>query len=495
MCLLTFSASAQSEYGRQLYISPTGNNRNDGDSPRSAWRTFDKVVENLMPGDIVNIMPGTYSAINTPNRPLIDLKDANSGQEGNYITFRAYDPENRPKFRAGGRGVWKCVNINASYIIFDGIEMEGFNEQLDSLSADSVARDSKTNKNANWNEIARYNTNGVNIGGSGKSSAYPTHIIIRNCIVHDFPGGGIGAQQADYITFENNTVYNNAWYNMYACSGMSILNPFNSDDETGYKNYIVGNTIYNNHTKIKWYNSNDARWSDGNGIIIDVNKTPDPNASDEVKEGGAYKARTLVANNVCYFNGGSGIHSFRSQHVDIISNTTYMNQLRYRNEYGEIFSQDGGDNNIYNNIMYGKYNGWCTNYSSNSGVTYGNNIYYNGALHGNPKGGFKRGNPLFVHAPSSPTDEADFHLTAESPAIAYGISYDNMPATDKDGNSRSNSVDCGAYQFQNTTGITGVTTDNAVRKASDKRYNLLGQSVSKSYRGIIVSNGKKFIVK
>ena len=318
LAFTVLTAAAQ----RQLYISTDGKDSNDGMSPETPWKNFSKVLSNMQAGDVINIMPGTYSSQNS-YKALIDLKENHSGTEDRYITFRAYDPDNRPKFKAGGKGVWQCVNIQASYIIFDGIEMEGNNQSLDSLTADNISKDYRNNS---WNDLAVYNTNGISIGAGGSNSSYPHHVIIRNCVVHDFPGCGMGGQQADYLTFENNIVYNNAWFTMYACSGISILTPFNSDDEEGYHNIVIGNTVYNNHTKIKWYTSSNPRFSDGNGIILDVNLSPDGGAPQEIKDDGAYRGKTLVANNVCYFNGGSGIHSFKAQNIDIINNTTYMNE-------------------------------------------------------------------------------------------------------------------------------------------------------------------------
>lgn len=45
----------------------------------------------------------------------------------------------------------------------------------------------------------------------------------------------------------------------------------------------------------------------------------------------------------------------------------------------------------------------------------------------------------------------------------------------------------------NESGINGVTNDNTVKNGA--RYNLAGQRVSKSYKGIVIENGKKFVVK
>lgn len=44
-----------------------------------------------------------------------------------------------------------------------------------------------------------------------------------------------------------------------------------------------------------------------------------------------------------------------------------------------------------------------------------------------------------------------------------------------------------------STGITGIATAQKVK--SDARYNLAGQRVGKEYKGIVIENGKKMIVK
>lgn len=484
LAMMTLAVAAQ----RQLYISASGDDSNDGLSAENPWKTFNKVLQNLQAGDVVNIMPGTYSAQNT-YAPLVNLKSSHSGTADRYITFRAYNPNNRPKFTAGGKGVWQCVNINASYVVFDGIEMEGNNQKLDSLAADNISKDYK---NHSWNDLAVYNTNGISIGGGGSSGSLPHHVVIRNCIVHDFPGCGIGGQVADYLTFENNEVYNNAWFTMYACSGISILTPFNYDDLEGYHNRVVGNTVYNNHTKIKWYTSSTPRFSDGNGIIIDVNMTPDGGAPQEVKDDGAYRAMTLVANNVCYFNGGSGIHAFKAQHVDIINNTAYMNEQRYTDGYGEIFSQSGNNNRIVNNIMYAKANGSCVNYGSNGGAMFANNVCFNGSLHG-ASGNFKEADPLFLHSPTLPADKADFHIPLDSPAAGFGVFQDFMPETDKDGQPRTLRIDAGAFQAIDASAIFLPSVRCA--PGGSPRYNLWGQRVSAGYAGIVISNGKKHLFK
>lgn len=426
--------------GTVWYVSPEGNDNNSGTSPLDPLKTFAKVLPRLRPGDQVRIMPGTYEA------PVwgyvIDLTKENSGTAGHYISFVAHDPANKPVFHGGGKGVWGTVNINASYVVFDGIEMVGDCAKTNLDEAYAFARKYYETGSCDWGVAALYNTNGITVGGTGTKSSLPHHVIVRNCIVHDMPGGGICAMQADYITFEYNTIYNCSWYTMYAASGISYLNPVHIDDYTGYKMIVRGNKVFNCRTEVPWVRvGNSFSYSDGNGIIIDINNTPD--SGGIAKNQGAYKGRTLVVNNISVNNGGSGIHSYKANHVDMVGNTAYHNGHMYKdNSYGEIWSNQCSDVHIYNNIMYARPGGYC----NLGGGTYTNNIYYGGTV--KIKGtGDNFADPMFVKL-STEITEADFHLTAGSPAIGYGatdMSY--LPTFDHDFHSREARFDCGAYQY------------------------------------------------
>ncbi len=428
---------------RNLYISPEGSDSNNGLATVFALRTFDKVLEILKPGDVVNIMPGDYV---TDGKPILELTALHSGEEGKYITFKAYDEQNPPRFVGKGRGVWNTVVIGASYIIFDGIELEGQNPQIDSLAAYNRAYYHHTHRgeSVDWTETAEFNTNGLSINGVAGGNTVK-HVIIRNCEIHDFPGGGLGASYCDYITFENNVIYNNAWYTMYACSGISIINPANSDAETDHKLIVQGNVCCNNMTKIPWYRSDIEgyfKYSDGNGIIIDVN--------NRTYEGGPYQGRTLVCNNVSFNNGGSGIHAYSADHVDIINNTAYCNGKKYKDgEYADIYANGCNDVHLVNNIMYGRQDGHCNKAGKEGSVVYENNLCFNGTVFDDESYFIdgKIADPMFVN-PTLDLATADFHLKAGSPAIGMGVSKPYMPQTDIEGTSRGSSLDVGAYCYK-----------------------------------------------
>lgn len=416
--------------GRTWYISPEGDDHAGGTSPLDAVKTFDKVLTLIGPGDQVRIMPGTYQTSTWSD--IIKLEKRHSGTEGNYISFVAHDPNNRPVLHAGGKGVWNAVNCDASYIAFDGLEVCGDNALINWQDAYDAAYQYYLTGKADWGAVAVYNANGISIGGTS-STAKPNHVIVRNCLVHDMPGAGLSAIRADYITFEYNRIYNCAWFMMYGGSGISFLTPSSVDSNTGYKMIVRGNIVSNCHTDVPWVRVGSAfDYSDGNGIIIDIND--------------GYTGRTLVENNVSFNNGGSGIHGYRASHVDIVGNTAYWNGWKYSGNYGEIWAHQGSDVRIYNNISYGRpvsQNGRC-NLGNNA--VYTNNLYYQGQVKIAGTGDLVA-DPLFVNL-SRDNFEADFHLTEGSPAIGHGsMDMPYLPERDIEGKPRKDRFDCGAYQY------------------------------------------------
>ena len=417
--------------GRTWYISPEGDDKAGGTSTLDAVKSFEKVLTLIAPGDQVRIMPGTYEA-STWN-DIIKLEKKHSGTEGNYISFVAHDPNNRPVLHAGGKGVWNAVNCDASYIAFDGLEVCGDNALINWQDAYDAAYQYYLTGKADWGAVAEYNTNGISIGSTSTSNK-PNHVIVRNCLVHDMPGAGLSAIRTDYTTFEYNRIYNCAWFMMYGGSGISFLTPSAVDSYTGYKMIVRGNIVSNCHTDIPWVRVGSAfDYSDGNGIIIDVND--------------GYSGRTLVENNVSYNNGGSGIHGYRASHVDIVGNTAYWNGWKYNGNYGEIWAHQGSDVRIYNNISYGRptsQNGRC-NLGNNA--VYTNNVYFQGQVKISGTGDLVA-DPLFVNL-STDNFEADFHLTEGSPAIGHGsMSMPYLPERDIEGKLRKDRFDCGAYQYK-----------------------------------------------
>ena len=104
---------------------------------------------------------------------------------------------------------------------------------------------------------------------------------------------------------------------------------------------VIGHRIFGNKTLVERVSI--GAHSDGNGIIIDNFR----NTQNKSKRG-AFTGRTIVTNNPSANNVGSGIHSFLSDNVDIVYNTTCNNGQVL--DYGEIFAFDSKNIRIVNNI-------------------------------------------------------------------------------------------------------------------------------------------------
>lgn len=405
------------------YVSPTGSDTNDGKSTTTPFQTIQKAANLTAPGDTVFIMDGTFT-YSGGNRMVTITKSGAFNTATNqpaYITYKAAPGAHPVLF---SDNAWDVILVQASYIIIDGIEVKGNNANLTLADGEAAynywLEQTTAGLPVNYGDprFTKANTNGININsGTNLANGLPPfhHITVRNSIIHDLPAGGIGSANVDYITIEDNLVYNNAWYTMYACSGISVLGGVDVDAQTGYKSIIRNNTVHHNQTNVKW--NQVKTYSDGNGIIIDYNKNTGATFPP-------YKGKTLVENNISYNNGGSGIHSFNSANVDIMNNTLYNNNQNLHLTYAQLFASSSEKVNIFNNIVYsrdlrqGEVNYSINNASGSEFVIYANNIYYGG---GTPKEvGVNDviADPKFVSL--DPANANFLRLQSNSPAIDKG---------------------------------------------------------------------------
>ena len=412
-------------YSATYYVSPVGSDSNNGLSTATPFRTLGRASSGSQPGDTIYAMSGTYS---NPCLGCSALNITHSGTATAPITFAAY-PGQHPIVDSTNN--WVGIHIDASYIVLSGFEVTG-NAQSITLAQAQAQQNNLSN--------IPMSTSGIEVVDDVTPGVPPTHVTVINNIVHDCPGNGIEAEHADYVTISNNTVYRNAYWSPYADSGISLYELRDSDQNQGYKNYVMNNVAYSNQEFIPFYAQ--GKITDGNGIIIDDNMNTQ---SNNVPYGG----RTLVANNVSYLNGGSGIHAFSSQHVDIIANTAYFNNQSSNLKLGQIFGYDAADVNILNNIMYAPSSKPAmTSNGNGASVTEDYNLIYGPVLQkaiGNMIIGAHDvvSNPQFTN----PT-AGNFTLTASSPAMIRAT-HNMEPATDILGVTRplANAPDLGAYQM------------------------------------------------
>lgn len=403
------------------YVSGKGSDTNNGLSTSTAFRTIQKAADLTQPGDTVFVMNGLYTNF-WPKGDAVTIN--HSGSPSAWITYEAY-PGNSPKLKFNG---WSGFYVaGAAYIEINGFKIEGNN--------DSVTLNYALTQKSNLDNSI---TSGYGILVDGHTLNH--HIRVVNNKVYKCGGAGIQFSHSDYVTVKNNKVYDNGWYSPNGNSDISLYQNANSDNNTGYKNYVINNVSYGNYNYIPF--SITGTITDGNGIIIDDSKNTQNNSTY-----GVYTGKTLVANNLVFNNGGSGIHTYYSGHVDVINNTAYMNSQNPAINGGEIFAMESEDVNILNNILYSASGKKLTSNWNNSNVTYDYNIYFNStdiAVLG-PKD--LQMQPQFVN-PSTDSAFADFHLQSTSPAINSGTP-NLAPKTDRDRNSRPlcGAYDRGAYEF------------------------------------------------
>ena len=101
------------------------------------------------------------------------------------------------------------------------------------------------------------------------------------------------------------------------------------------------------------------------------------------------------------------------------------------------------------------------------------------------------------NADGSLAETTQFHLKATSALIDKGINY-----TDFSGDKIADYVsfkgtapDLGCYEYDGSSGIGGLTIDEGTPSPNLPRYNLSGQRVDDSYRGIVIQGGRKYFQK
>lgn len=437
-------AHAASYYVSSPANQPAGNDSNPG-TLAAPFATIQHAADLTRPGDIVYVRSGTYTNTGTAGS-VFTIRI--SGTVSNPITFRYYPGEGRPLLKFNTYNGIGTAN-NLAYVVIDGFRIQGNNPAITSVinggNANYALNQPRSCANHAGNADPIFNGVGVAINGRGASS-YPHHLTVRNCDIYDCGQAGITAIESDYITIDNNKVFNNSWYTVYGSSGISVLTSRNTDNLAGYHFLIRNNKVFGNELRVPWYSQSDnvcKGYTDGNGIILDTNTQF------------GYSGRTLIANNLVVNNGGAGITTFESDHVDLINNTTYHNSRTTGNNSGEVVVAYSHDVLLQNNIVAALSTTFTTTFKYSGAIVLKSNLFSSGQGSNlvNNDGSYTNTNALYADPKfiSQGTDitTANFRLQTTSPAINSGITG-NLPATDLDGNPRvfGSAPDRGAYENQ-----------------------------------------------
>jgi Ricin-type beta-trefoil lectin domain-like len=431
-------------FATNYFVSGNGRDDNDGKSIANAFRNIQKAADLVNAGDTVFVLNGTYnpSCFNCevviirrsgePNKPIV------------FINYQNHKPLIKPTYYNGF-----LIIDGASYIEINGFTIQG---NTDAYTIEQAKNQGKSCQNPNGDFESQFNTNGISADGrsAGANGPHPHHLRFLNNEIYKCGGGGISAIETDYVTIQNNNIHDNCTQTLFGASGISMLHNWNKDNNTSdYKMIVINNRSYNNILNVEWIGPDSTKRvceiTDGNGIIIDDTKCSQTNA---IK----YLGKTLVANNICYNNGGAGILAFSSENVDMFSNTVYFNQRSKNIKAGDLHAAfDCNNIKAYNNIIYTNPNNLDNENKKKpiNSLRNGLNIdfNYNLVFGGNDSSidksnSVKNVDPRFVNAALG-----NFKLQTTSPAIDKGTS-DYIIYKDAEGNARpqGNAADIGAYE-------------------------------------------------
>ncbi|MES2520540.1 MAG: choice-of-anchor Q domain-containing protein [Bacteroidota bacterium] len=458
--MLSFTVFAQST--RYVNINVIGGN-NNGTTWVNAYNNLQTALVAAQSGDQIWVAKGTYL-------PSADASGATSPSNNRTKTF----------VMKNGVAIYGGFSGNGTET---KLSDRDFKNNVTTLSGDIGTVNVNTDNcyhvvlNNFTQEIPLTNTailDGFTISGGNANGTYP-----------DFDGGGMYNQYASPIL--NNLIFtsNNASKN-----GGGMVN-FNSSAPSISNGIFSGNTAntggaMNNQTS-------------SNAILTNVSFV----GNSATTNGGAMYNYNIVSPNLknIVFSGnyadlGGGMYN-EQRASPILINCTFSGNSA-RTDGGGLYNFNSSNPQIKNSIIWGNGNE-ITNISS-SLPTYTKSVIKTKNL----GSGVFAGNtdPLFISQPSffdAPTTAGDLRLQLCSPIINLG---DNTGVTSKDldGNNRifENTVDLGAYEFQQNRNPTNVSVSSTL--ICDKtNINLLATCANgmvtwynAAINGIVLGTGSSF---
>jgi len=305
------------------YVDGTnGNDRNDGLSPTTAWKTIAKANEMLSPGLTAFLMAGTYGEAISP---------VNSGAPGSPVTYSRYADDDVIL-----TGMHTGVNLNdRSYVVIDGLNVL-------EVAVHWVSMDNST-----YNVMKRcfFEKQSLGAGIWMGNGANHNKILDNTLIGLCGPNDLINCQaDCNYNLFEGNNFV----------GGAHIALQFQ-----GRNGSVCYNVIRNNTFSNKWHTGL-AVYTDADYTIVEGNVITDSGEDHTNNVCGTEGDRTLARQ----FHPGI---QFGSSHC-IIRNNILIN-----NGIGLVLSSGEITHSLYNRVYHNTFYGNCyAHYSNTASPVYGN---------------------------------------------------------------------------------------------------------------------------
>ncbi len=339
------------------YVSPSGNDSNNGTSQSTPWKTIARVnTADLNGGDSVNFQGGATFSPNTP----LTFQPNDSGTPSNPVRITSYGT---------GRAI---IQMNSNLPAIEGQHVSGY--KIDNLSIKGPGWATSTKSGVffySWaaGNLEYLHINNVDISGFGdvavtvqasnNISTFTDIEIVNSDLSYNKQGGfesigpGAGGNHTARTIFgvylANLRIMNNAEITFGSVSGGVLENSISAND--GYTGDVASGVFVYDSSYIVIRNNefygmvNYGTGTDGNGISLDYGST-----------------NCIVEGNYTHNNGGAGIllvgsnwPGFPPTTGNIIRyNVSENNGWMYT--FGEISAYRGVSNTeIHNNTVYTTY--------------------------------------------------------------------------------------------------------------------------------------------
>ncbi len=440
-----------------FFVSPSGNDGNNGSSPSLAWLTIQHAVNTMHSGDVVSVAQGTYNERVNISRDGITIEaDPNATAkpivaqgfeiQADNVVVNGFEISFRNKSDPAGTGVYihdaSNVTLENSYIhdlCHAGVMMESTVGNVQVLN----------------NLIVHAQEVGINIDGNGD-------LVEGNEIwgTYQHPGvlGGI------FATCTNDGSGPDADIIRFFGTNHVIRGNYGHDIEFDFGNSALPNPDPHTDCFQTWGASGENTSNiliDGNWCVWPSNGskgTQDEVSSIEALDG---PVSNITFQNNIFQDMLRGVNATRDGGLVIGQLNFYNNTFDHLVQ--EAIVVDGGarNDNIWNNIFY-DFVGGDGFISYGSGESFIDNVFYNRA--GKPSSGVWWGgaaappytavDPHFVNYGNTTGVGADYHLcvagqngcTVTSTIGHSGATIATVP-TDFDGNSRTGGYSIGAEQM------------------------------------------------
>ncbi len=362
LIILPFLAQAQTNY----YVAKNGSDINLG-TVASPWLTIQHGVNQLTPGDILNIKAGTYY-----EKIDIDV----SGTAAAKITIKNFQNDEVIISGANSNNNTSIIWTDNAYLRIEGlhvtdsqknysagITLQGAAHHIDVVNN----KVSKINFSSDPNAPVTSNTNAVPVSALG-DAADPGNGIPDSVHHISFIGNEVFDNRTGYsenltmggnvshFLMEGNIVHDNTNIGIDA-TGNYGESPVSAYDHVRYGT-IKNNTLYNNTSP---YSPAAGIYIDGGkNIIVENNLSYNNGYGGEIGcEENGETTNIIFRNNVFYHNATAGMHfgGYDVNTTGIVTNSQIYNNTFYQNDTqndanGELILTKSSNCKIFNNIFY-----------------------------------------------------------------------------------------------------------------------------------------------